>query len=89
MAILEKFQGNGFGNIILDYGEQFMKNKKANITWCNAREIAVNFYQKNGYKIIGDAFDIKDIGIHYTMYKVLNGKNKLNQQKKPCFQGFF
>lgn len=73
MAILEKFQSNGFGNIILDYGEQFMKKKKANIIWCNAREIAVNFYQKNGYKIIGDAFDIKDIGIHYTMYKVLNG----------------
>ena len=47
------------------------KDKNAKIIWCNARENAVNFYKKNRYQIIGESFNIKDIGLHYLMYKVL------------------
>lgn len=38
----------------------------------NARENAVKFYSNLGYQIIGDAYDIKDIGLHYRMFKNLN-----------------
>ena len=71
MAILNDFQGKGFGHIILKYGESLLKNKKAKIVWCNAREVAVNFYKKSNYKIIGESFDVKGIGLHYTMFKQL------------------
>ncbi|MCF7560551.1 GNAT family N-acetyltransferase [Sabulilitoribacter multivorans] len=72
MAVLQKFQGKGIGNIILNYGEKLLKNMSIDIVWCNAREAAVNFYKKNGYQIIGDAFNIKDIGIHHAMFKKLD-----------------
>lgn len=71
MAILENFQGNGFGNIILNYGEAFLKKKNTKIIWCNARKVAANFYKKNGYQTIGDPFNIESIGLHYIMYKTL------------------
>ncbi|WP_240491690.1 GNAT family N-acetyltransferase [Flavivirga aquatica] len=71
MAILEKFQKKGLGNVILNYGENFLKTKNTQIIWCNAREKASNFYKKSHYKIIGNPFNIKEIGIHYIMYKVL------------------
>lgn len=72
MAVLDKYQGKGVGKVILSYGENIIKNKNTKIIWCNAREIAVPFYDKSGYKIIGNPFDIKGIGKHFVMYKTLD-----------------
>ncbi|GAA4932208.1 GNAT family N-acetyltransferase [Algibacter agarivorans] len=71
MAILKEYQGKGIGNLILSHGETLLKTKNIQIVWCNAREVAVNFYKKSEYKIIGKPFDIKNIGLHYAMYKKL------------------
>ncbi len=71
MAVLKTFQGKGLGHILLEHGENLLKEKHIKILWCNAREVAINFYKKNNYKIIGEAFIIKDIGLHYTMHKSL------------------
>ena len=69
MGILETHQGKGIGKLLLQHGERFLKEKKVQVVWCNARETAVDFYKKNNYNIIGNAFEIKDIGLHFTMYK--------------------
>mgnify|MGYP003634857626 FL=1 len=71
MAILKAFQSFGFGKTILNYGELHLKNEGINTVWCNAREIAVSFYKKNGYQITGKPFNIETIGKHYIMYKKL------------------
>lgn len=71
MAVLDDYQGLGIGAMVLTYGERLLKDKNIKIIWCNAREKASNFYKKNGYNITGNPFDIKDIGLHYIMYKVL------------------
>lgn len=71
MAVLNTYQNKGLGNVILNYGETLLKEKNMNVIWCNAREKALNFYKKMGYKIIGEPFNIKDIGLHYVMWKKL------------------
>ena len=71
MAVLNEYQNLGLGKLILNHGENLLKKQNIQIVWCNAREKAVNFYKKNGYKIIGLPFDIKDIGKHFIMYKSL------------------
>ncbi|WP_370476939.1 GNAT family N-acetyltransferase [Tamlana flava] len=71
MAVLNEFQGKGLGHQILIFGEQMIKKKNAKIAWCNAREVAINFYRKNGYEITGKPFNIETIGLHFVMYKVL------------------
>nr|WP_298498678.1 GNAT family N-acetyltransferase [uncultured Algibacter sp.] len=71
MAVTKPFQGKGLGGIILRYGENLLIKKSVKIVWCNAREVAINFYKKSGYQIIGESFNIKDVGLHYSMYKTL------------------
>ncbi|MBA3985231.1 MAG: GNAT family N-acetyltransferase [Flavobacteriales bacterium] len=69
MAILEEYQGKKLGEILLNKAETEAISRNKNIIWCNARFIAVNFYKRAGYQIIGDSFEIKDIGTHFVMYK--------------------
>ncbi len=71
MAILDAYQGLGLGTLILSHGETLLKQQGVPIIWCNARVKATEFYNKMRYKIIGEPFDIKDIGLHYCMYKPL------------------
>ncbi len=69
MAVLENFQKMNFGRKLVAYSEIFLKSKDIEILWFNARESAVDFYQKLGYQIIDPAFDIPDVGTHYVMWK--------------------
>ena len=71
MAVLEDFQKYGFGKLLIEHAEAFLQEQHTQLIWCNAREAAINFYKKQGYKIRGSAFDIPDVGVHYVMYKHL------------------
>lgn len=71
MAVLEKFQKKGIGESLVKYAEENAKSSSGKLIWFNAREVAVRFYEKMGYQIIGEAFDIGDIGKHFVMYKIL------------------
>ncbi len=72
MAVLSNFQKKGIGKLLIEKGEQILTNKNAQLIWCNARIVAVSFYQKNEFKIIGNPFDIPGVGAHYMMYKKYN-----------------
>ena len=69
MAVLEEFQGKGFGAELVKEAENHCINLNTNLIWFNARENAVPFYKKLNYIIIGDSFLIPDVGIHFAMYK--------------------
>jgi GNAT superfamily N-acetyltransferase len=69
MAVLETYQKKGIGNQLVRFAEDYIKTQNGELIWFNARIIAVMFYEKLGYKIIGEAFNIGDIGLHYVMYK--------------------
>ena len=70
MAVLEKFQKKGIGESLVKYAEENAKSRSGKLIWFNAREVAVRFYEKMGYQIIGEPFDIGDIGKHFVMYKI-------------------
>ena len=69
MAILSVYQGLGFGKIILEEICKFVKAKNVEVLWFNARETAVKFYQNSGFSVLGDSFEIPEIGTHFVMYK--------------------
>ncbi len=69
MAVLPEFQKYGLGKQLVLHTEEFLKQQKTELIWFNAREEAVGFYQKLGYQIIGKAFMIADVGIHFVMFK--------------------
>lgn len=72
MAVLEEFQNHGYGKLLIEKGEDYFLSLQADLIWFNARENAVPFYEKLNYTAITQPFEIKDIGIHYIMFKKLN-----------------
>jgi GNAT superfamily N-acetyltransferase len=71
MAVLEEHQKKGLGNFLINRAEEYAKSRNVPLLWFNARESAVGFYEKLRYETIGSAFEIKNIGIHYVMFKHL------------------
>ena len=70
MAVLDGYKGLGIGKKLLTFGEELVQDR-FDVMWMNARIVAVPFYEKLQYQIIGNVFDIPGIGDHYTMYKKL------------------
>ena len=75
MAVLESHQNQGFGKKLVLHCENYLASQNTDLIWFNARVVAVSFYQKLGYLIDGDGFEISDIGEHFLMFKQLNEKN--------------
>lgn len=75
MAVLQNQQKKKFGSLLIQAVESFLRTNNKNFIWFNARIIAVGFYRKFGYQVIGSPFEIGDVGTHYVMFKVLTPKN--------------
>ena len=71
MAADVGLQGKGLGGKLLKYA---MDDARAlgfsNVMWCNARITAVGFYEKYGWKVCSEEFDVPLVGPHFKM-KVL------------------
>jgi len=74
MATLNNYQGFGAGKLMLQEAIKILNTLEINCLWCNARIIAVNFYEKQGFQIFGEVFDIKYIGEHYVLFKYLKNE---------------
>lgn len=73
MASLPEIQGLGHGRRLVEVAcERSWAAERAPI-WCNARESAFGFYEKLGFVIEGEIFEIEGIGPHAVM--VLNPMN--------------
>lgn len=69
MATHVDFRRKGYAAELMSRSFEVLKEKGCDLLWCNARLVAISFYKSLGFKIIGDIFDIKEIGPHYYMYK--------------------
>jgi GNAT superfamily N-acetyltransferase len=71
-AVETGFQGKGIGTALLACIEEFTITNKGQRLWCNARTIATEFYQKNGFMIDSEAFRKNEIE-YVIMSKRLKG----------------
>ncbi len=71
MAVLKEFQHQGLGSRLLIECIAYVRQQKGRLLWCNARAHACGFYQRHGFTIEGEPFDIPEIGPHYRMKKNL------------------
>ena len=70
VAVNQKIQSNGIGTFLVKETEQICKKKGYNHIVLNARETAVNFYEKMKYSVISDRFEEVSIP-HFKMEKYL------------------
>ena len=67
MASLPEVRGGGYGRLLVETArDRVWKIEKTEI-WCNARQSAFGFYQKLGFVIEGEIFEIEGIGPHAVM----------------------
>jgi len=71
MAVEEEWQGKGIGKMVLSYLEEKIKEKGAKNIILNARDIAIKFYERNGYRIVKEAHTLFDAIPHYRMRKTI------------------
>ncbi|MEM6685793.1 MAG: GNAT family N-acetyltransferase [Bacteroidota bacterium] len=71
MAVLTQFQKRGIGDALVKKAEAMILERGGTLIWMNAREVAVRFYEKLGYKKHGTPFDIPKIGLHFVMVRSL------------------
>ena len=72
MATDSEFRGGGIGTALLELAEETLKKAgPIRQLWCNARTPALNFYKKQGWKVVSEEFFIPTAGPHFRMTKTL------------------
>ncbi len=71
MAVSPQAQGLGVGALLLDHALKDRELSSEGYVWCNARNTAIGFYKKNGFKVFGEPFDIPGIGEHFIAKRLI------------------
>lgn len=70
MAVDELMRKAGVGATMLDEVDQLVAaSEHSHQLWCNARVIAKGFYERHGWKVESELFDIPTAGPHHVMSK--------------------
>jgi GNAT superfamily N-acetyltransferase len=70
MAVHDSVQGKGIGASIMSFAENIAKDKGYKFMVMHARDTAIGFYEKFGYKVKSDEFE--EVGLsHHIMEKEL------------------
>lgn len=67
MASVPAARGTGLGKRLVENARDRVWAVSPDPIWCNARESAFGFYQKLGFEIDGEIFEIDGIGPHAVM----------------------
>jgi GNAT superfamily N-acetyltransferase len=67
MATAPDARGLGLGADLLAACLSHARARNAARIWCNARSPAVGFYEREGFTIEGEEFDLPAIGPHFLM----------------------
>ncbi|PGY02327.1 GNAT family N-acetyltransferase [Bacillus cereus] len=71
MATMPSFRKQHAGSSLIQQAEVMLKEREAELLWCNARITVTDYYKRLGFLEHGEIFDIHPIGLHKLMYKTL------------------
>ena len=72
MGVTADYQKRGVGQLILAEVEELVREASdVRLIWCNAREEALGFYERQGWVIASERFHVEDVGPHFKMTKRL------------------
>ncbi len=67
MATDPLVRGAGAGRALVAEGLVRLATAGADLVWCDAREAAVGFYEKMGFALVTDSYDVPAVGPHRGM----------------------
>jgi len=70
MGVRPEVRGTGVGEAIINFAVEYCRMRGYYAIWCDAREVAFGFYEKQQFKYVdeNDTYEVKNIGPHKTMY---------------------
>ncbi len=71
MATEPALRGSGAGRAALDACLAHAIEHGATLAWCNARTPAIGFYERMGWTVLGEEFEIPTAGPHFVMERSL------------------
>jgi GNAT superfamily N-acetyltransferase len=72
MATRADLTGRGIGNALLAFAlERLGAEHGPRLAWCNARVTALRFWERAGWTVASDVFDIPDVGPHRVLERTL------------------
>jgi GNAT superfamily N-acetyltransferase len=78
MATLPDVRGQGYGAALVRAGCGYVAGEQGIYLWCEARETALGFYEKMGFAIRGNRFDLPFTGPHYRMWRKVTATDEVN-----------
>jgi GNAT superfamily N-acetyltransferase len=68
MATRSDLLGRGIGRQVLAFGQTALVARAPTVgLWCNARVGAIGFYERLGWRVTSDEFEVPDVGPHRRM----------------------
>ena len=83
MAVHPDHRGARHGRRVLDALVAHARDGGGAAPWCNARERALTFYERAGFRRYGERFDLPAIGPHFVMGRVLPPRPKAPVLRTP------
>lgn len=71
VAVKPHLQGQGIGRALVEFAEQFARERGFTLMKLHARDIAIPFYERLGYESVGEPF-VEVTILHQTMQKRLS-----------------
>jgi len=71
MGTLPEVRGQGAGAAIIEYACDWCRKEGASWLWCDAREVAFDFYEKVGFSFVSEPYEVAQIGPHRMMARKL------------------
>src|SRR5262245_51209340 len=73
MATRADLRGHGIGRALLAFAlAQLGTEDGPRLVWCNARVTALRFWERAGWTVASDVFDIPDVGPHRVLERTLH-----------------
>jgi predicted GNAT family N-acyltransferase len=70
MATAPAVRGVGVGRALLGFAEEMLVAETGvRGLWCNARVESIGFYERLGWEVVSDEFDVPGVGPHRVMTK--------------------
>jgi predicted GNAT family N-acyltransferase len=67
MATDPRVRGLGVGRALVAEGLTRVLQRGADLVWCDARAAAVGFYERIGFTVVTDEYDLRPVGPHIGM----------------------
>jgi len=67
MATAPEARGRGYGALILAALLDHVRAQGGGLVWCHARELAVPLYERAGFEVVGEPYNLSGLGPHRRM----------------------